>query len=267
MVERMKDNGLLVHLRLWGLKVESKEGWRFRGRPYDFRPRAIIAHHTASNANSGNFGSENIVVNGRVGLSGPLCQFLLGRDGTVKVIAAGYANHAGYGGPKAGIPANQGNTYAIGIEAENNGIGEPWSRAQLNAYYRLCAALLDWLDIDDVSKVIGHKEWTSRKIDPSGINMDKFRDNVRIALNAGPSALRISVSKVQPGQKNADVIKLKKKLYAKGYRGFIVNNNGFGWGLRRAYAKYQRSLGYSGADADGRPGRYSLSRLGFYPTR
>lgn len=267
MTARMKDDGLLIHLRLWGLRVEGKTGWRFRGRPYDFLPRAIIAHHTASNAKSGNFASENIVTYGRSDLKGPLCQFLLGRDGAVKVIATGYANHAGYGGPKAGIPTNQGNTYSIGIEAENNGIGEPWSAEQLNAYYRLCAALLDWIGVDDVSKVIGHKEWTSRKIDPSGINMDKFRYNVQLAYNAGPSALKISVSKVQPGKKNSDVLKLKKKMYAKGYRGFFVNNDGFGLGLKRAYAKYQRSLGYSGSDADGRPGISSLSRLGFYPTK
>ena len=264
MAQKMRNDGLLVHLRRWGLKVEAKEGWRFRGRPYDFKPKAIIAHHTASNAKSGNFGSENTVTNGRPGLPGPLCQFLLGRDGTVKVIAAGYANHAGYGGPLAGIPANQGNTYSIGIEAENNGLGEPWSRAQLNAYYRLCAALLVWMGTKDVEKVIGHKEWApGRKPDPAGINMNNFRYNVKKALAAGPLLPTISLSKVQPGERNTDVVKLKKKLAAKGYRGFIVESTKFGPGLRLAYRKYQRSLGYTGADADGRPGRLSLKKLGF----
>lgn len=264
MALKMRNDGLLIHLRRWGLNVEAAEGWRFRGRPYDFKPRAIIAHHTASNKASGNFGSNNIVTNGREGLPGPLSQFLLGRDGTVRVIAAGYSNHAGYGGPKAGIPANMGNTYAIGIEAENNGIGEPWSAKQLQAYYRLCAALLVWMGTKDVSKVIGHKEWTSRKIDPAGISMNTFRANVQKALDAGPLLPTISISKVQPGKKNSDVLKLKKKLKAKGYSGFLMNET-FGPGTRIAYRKWQRKLGYAGTDADGRPGRLSLKKLGFNP--
>src|SRR5689334_19680361 len=118
MAVKMKNVGLINHLTHWGLKVEERDAWRFRGRPYNFYPRAIICHHTASGADSGNFASESIVTFGRSDLPGPLCQFLLGRDGTVKTIAAGYANHAGYGGPAAGIPEDQGNTYAIGIEAE-----------------------------------------------------------------------------------------------------------------------------------------------------
>src|SRR5690349_5010376 len=182
MATKMKNLGLIDHLRRWGLKVEEKDGWRYRGRPYNFYPRAVICHHTASGSSSGNFASEGVVTAGRSDLPGPLCQFLLGRDGTVKTIAAGYANHAGYGGPMAGIPENQGNTFSIGIEAENNGVGETWSPKQLRAYYRLCAALLDWMGITDVSKVFGHKEWAAgRKIDPAGINMDKFRAQVQKA--------------------------------------------------------------------------------------
>ena len=115
---------IVSHLKEWGLDVVVKDGYKTRGRPYTFTPRAIIAHHTASNSSSGNFASESVVTYGRPGLPGPLCHFLLGRNGQVKIIALGYANHAGYGGPKAGIPKDLGNRYAWGIEAENNGIGE-----------------------------------------------------------------------------------------------------------------------------------------------
>lgn len=263
MVDRMKSDGLLTHLRKWGLKVEAKDGWRFRGRPYNFYPRAIIAHHTASNANSGNFASEGIVTNGRSDLPGPLCQILLGRDGTVKVIAAGYANHAGYGGPRAGIPANQGNTFSIGIEAENNGIGEPWSKAQLNAYYRLCAALLVWIGTRDVSKVIGHKEWTTRKIDPAGINMNYFREQVRKALVQGPTVQTVHLSRLKPGKRNTDVLLVKRRLEKRGIEAGVVTSNFFGSGLVRGYKEWQRHLGYTGAAADGIPGRTSLEKLGF----
>lgn len=267
MAQKMRNDGLLVHLRRWGLKVEAKDGWRYRGRPYNFYPRAIIAHHTASNRNAGNFASESTVTYGRPGLQGPLCHFLLGRDGTVKVIAAGYANHAGYGGPKAGIPANQANTYAIGIEAENDGLGEPWSKAQLLAYYRLCASLLAWMGKSDVNLVIGHKEWApGRKPDPTGINMDDFRKQVKKALDAGPLLPTISLSAVQPGQRGKDVTRLKKKLRNRGYTGFSMKSDKFGLGMRRAYRKYQQNLGYTGRDADGKPGRLSLKQLGYNVT-
>lgn len=253
---------IVTHLREWGLHVQLKPGYRDRGRPYSFKPRAVICHHTASGSLSGNFASESIVTTGRSDLPGPLCQFLLGRDGTVKVIALGYANHAGEGGPRAGIPANLGNSYAYGIEAENNGVGERWSAEQLNAYYRLCAALLDWMNISDVSRVFGHKEWTSRKIDPAGIDMNGFRANVRKALEAGPSVTEVSLKRLKPGNKNVDIRRVKYRLKQRGfYEGAVTKH----WNkrLEYAYAAYQKSLGYKGKNADGIPGRESLEKLGF----
>lgn len=264
MVADMKDIGLINHLRKWGLKVQEKDGWRHRGRPYNFYPRAIIVHHTASGSQSGNFASENIVTYGRSDLPGPLCQVLLGRDGTVKMIADGYANHAGYGGPKEGIPANQGNTYTIGIEAENNGVGEPWSAKQLNAYYRLCAALMVWIGRKDVDRVFGHKEWApGRKIDPNGIDMDKFRAEVRKAMRQGPSVKTVHLSRLKPGKRNNDVLLVKRRLHRKGLSHGDEKSNFFGVGLRHDYQDWQKRLGYEGKDADGIPGKASLQKLGF----
>lgn len=263
MAVKAKNIGLVNHLKVWGLKVEEKDGWRHRGRPYNFYPRAIIAHHTASGAQSGNFASEGIVTTGRPDLGGPLCQFLLGRDGTVKLIAAGYANHAGFGGPRGDIPANMGNTYTFGIEAENNGLGEPWTKQQLNAYYRLCAALLVWMDRKDVNRVFAHKEWApGRKIDPAGIDMNNFRKQVKAALDHGPSVKTVRLSRLQPGNRNVDVVRLKNKLRRKGfYDG--SSTKFFGKNLQRAYAQYQKSLGYTGTDANGVPGKVTLRKLGF----
>lgn len=258
-----KHKGLVKHLQMWGLKVEQKEGWRHRGRPYDFKPKAIIAHHTASNSASGKFASDGIVTSGRPDLPGPLCQILLGRDGTVRLIAAGYSNHAGYGGPKAGMPANMGNTYSYGIEAENNGIGEPWSKAQLNAYYRLCAALLVWMGTKDVNRVIGHKEWTSRKIDPAGINMDNFRNQVRKALNHGPSVKTVKLSKLKPGKRNSDILRVKKRLAKKGFSQNDGESKFFGNAMKQDFRAFQLSRGLKGKQADGIPDKASLKKLGF----
>jgi N-acetyl-anhydromuramyl-L-alanine amidase AmpD len=188
---------------------------------------------------------------------------LLGRDGTVKVIALGYANHAGTGGPHAGIPENQGNTYLYGIEAENNGVGERWPAKQLNAYYRLCAALLDYMNISDVERVFGHKEWTRRKIDPAGINMNEFRRRVKVALKAGPSVDTLSLSRLKPGKKNADVVKLKRALRKRGYYDAPKDTNFYGGVLRDAVKKFQKAQGWKGRDADGIPGAGTLNKLGF----
>jgi hypothetical protein len=259
-----KTDGLIRHLRHWGLRVEEKDGWRARERPYGFYPKAVIAHHTASNSSSGNFASEAVVTFGRPDLPGPLCQFLLGRDGTVKIIAGGYSNHAGYGGPRAGIPANQGNTYAYGIEAENNGIGEKWSAKQLNAYYRLCAALLAWIGTKDVSKVFGHKEWApGRKIDPAGINMDNFRKQVKAALDQGPTIPTIRLSRVKPNKRNNDVLLLKTRLWQKGFLDKKPTQNFYGKNVERAFREFQRSIGRRGDELTGIPGRYTLQKLGF----
>ncbi|MCP4307700.1 MAG: N-acetylmuramoyl-L-alanine amidase, partial [bacterium] len=79
-----------------------------------------------------------------------------------------------------------GNYYFIGIEAENNGTGEPWSDAQIDLYVRGCAALCNHFGWDPFTTVWQHGEWTSTKIDTAFINprigWDEFRDSVWMAM-------------------------------------------------------------------------------------
>lgn len=159
-----------------GLTVKVEPGWNTHGYAFTGPVRGIIAHHTATPATApGDYPSLRVVRDGRSDLAGPLSQLGLGRSGTVYILAAGRANHAGSGS----YPGLSGNADTIGIEAEHPGvISYPWPVAQLAAYYRLCAALLDHLDLP-VDRLIGHKEWTSRKVDPIGLNMDKFRSDVQ----------------------------------------------------------------------------------------
>lgn len=251
------------HLRRWGLKVvEVVNGWQHNGRPYDFSPVAVVCHHTASNKNSGNFGSKSIVINGRSDLPGPLAQILLGRNGDVIVVTGGRANHAGAGGPAGHMYRGDGNTQSFGIEAENDGIGEPWSKAQMNAYYRLCAALLNIMGRTDVSRVIGHKEWTPQKIDPD-FNMDAFRRNVHKALHHGSSVKTVHLSRLKPGKRNSDVLLVKHALTKHGFSRNDNKSKYFGKAVRDDYRHWQFHLGYRGSDADGIPGKTSLEKLGF----
>lgn len=165
-------------LREKGLEVIEISGWKTRGSSY-FYPKGVVAHHTASNKNSGPVPALYTCIYGRPDVSGPLCQVLIGRDSKCRVIASGRANHAGYGGWR-GL---SGNTHVLGIEVENNGIGEPWSAQLMDTYFKAAAALLEGIRKDH-TWVCGHKEWTWRKIDPYPVNMKMFRNSVKNEIGA-----------------------------------------------------------------------------------
>jgi hypothetical protein len=179
------------HLLLWlpavltaaGLNVQTVKGWEKRGGAGVFGPlRGVLCHHTASNRKAGNMPSITILRDGRPDLAGPLCQLGLARDGTYFVIAAGRASHAG-----AGVwnGVTSGNSHLLGIEAENDGIGEPWPAVQMDAYRRGVAAICHRLNLP-VAMVAGHKEYATpkgRKIDPT-FDMDQFRRDVFAILQA-----------------------------------------------------------------------------------
>lgn len=161
-----------------GYPVVEVAGWKTRGRPGGMSDiRTITAHHTANGGARGDYPSLRVVRDGRPGLPGPLAQLGVGVGGTIYVIAAGKCNHAG-----ASRSSDYLNGHAIGIEAEAVGVPgakRDWPPAQMDAYSRLCAALVDEFDLS-VSDVRGHKETCSphgRKSDPS-FAMDGFRRRV-----------------------------------------------------------------------------------------
>lgn len=164
-------------LRAAGLPVREVAGWRTRGHgAMHDQVLGVLAHHTAGAA-TGLYPSERVVVQGRPGLEGPLCNLGLDRAGTWIVVAAGQAWHAG-SGSISWCPANQGNSRLIGVEAESVGTRDDWSAAQRQSYPRGVAALLAHLRLP-ASRAIGHKEWApSRKIDPAFWDMNTFRADV-----------------------------------------------------------------------------------------
>lgn len=148
-----------------GYAVEYEPGWEDRGRPGTFEPQGLVCHHTADRA----YGSDYAILSairdgidqGGSWLAGPLAQFGLGRSGTVYVVAAGKANHAGPGGWN-GLT---GNAIVWGIEAANDGIGEPWPADQLDAYLSLATALARHTGFGP-EYICRHAEWsTAGKID------------------------------------------------------------------------------------------------------
>jgi len=164
---------LAAACRKSGLKVVEADGWRSRGHDQFNSIETIVCHHTAGPKGGGNYPSYNTVLYGRPGLSGPLAQLGLGRDGTVYVFAAGVAWHAG-----TVKSSSYDNWHAIGIEAEHDGVS-PWPKKQVEAYARLCAALAEHYNVKQ-THVLGHKEVCSppgRKIDPN-FSMPAFRKKV-----------------------------------------------------------------------------------------
>lgn len=153
------QTGVVEALHDHGLTVGFVPGWETRGSS-SFNPKGHVVHHDAGN----NWTTPpGILIAGRSDLPGPLCNFALGRDGKVWMVAAGRANHAGTGSWRGLV----GNSSVWGTEANNRGTGEVWPDVQIDAYARLCAATCDYSGFS-AEMVCRHAEWTSRKIDAWG---------------------------------------------------------------------------------------------------
>ncbi|MEW2487204.1 peptidoglycan-binding protein [Streptomyces sp. NPDC048411] len=237
----------------------------------------VMLHHTAGRD------SLTLCRDGTAALPGPLCIGLVAKDGTVHLAGYGRTNHAGAGSsavfdavraerPLPGPPgpdAVDGNTHFYGFEIENLGNGhDPYPAAQLAAVERLSAALCrahGW----SAASVIGHKEWTGRKIDPSfsmpGMRMRiEARLGVRPVPPAAPSYAPFpGAGFFVPGRRSDLVTAVGRRLVAEGCGRYHVGP-GPVWGEADvlSYAAWQRRLGYVGAAADGVPGRASWDRLG-----
>lgn len=163
-------------LRKAGLNVIEQDGWQDRGHGDMGKIFGILAHHTAECRDDDTQPALKTITHGRVDLLGPLAHLGLGQAGDYYMIAAGKAWHAGKGEWHGVV---DGNTHLIGIEAENDGIGEAWPEVQMEAYAKGCAAIAKYCGFGSVM-VAGHKEWAlprGRKCDPS-FPMPEFRQRV-----------------------------------------------------------------------------------------
>lgn len=165
-------------LREYNLDVVEHDGWQTRGSSWFF-PKGVVGHHTGGAAGK-DVPSLDICINGRADLRGPLCHVLISRSAQCHIIAAGRANHAGSGSWN-GLT---GNRSVFGVEVENTGLGEPWKPDVVRAFDMAAAALLDGLGVSS-EYYCGHKEWTSRKIDPEGLDMNAQRARIQQILDTG----------------------------------------------------------------------------------
>ncbi|MEU1309955.1 peptidoglycan-binding protein [Streptomyces cinnamoneus] len=277
-----------------GITVVETGDWREhnRNRKGAWGPvNGVIIHHTVT---SGTASSVELCYDGYEELPGPLCHGVIAKDGTVHLVGNGRANHAGTGDgnvldavvnetrpPRPTADDTDGNAHFYGFECINLGDGDdPWPDVQLEAIERVSAALCrahGW----GAASVIGHREWTDTKIDPVGFAMDDLRDAIaeRLGGLTGTNAL-------DPGQEldvpaagtayepfpgagffraGADspvVTTMGHRLVEEGCSAY-AQGPGPHWteADRQSYAAWQRKLGFTGSDADGRPGRTSWDAL------
>nr|WSY49470.1 N-acetylmuramoyl-L-alanine amidase [Streptomyces sp. NBC_00886] len=286
----------LTALKAEGLSVHEHSGWRTHNRDSatgkTFGPViGVLIHHTAGH------GDKELCYKGRSDLPGPLCHSWLGKTAGLWMIGHGRANHAGAVDldvlnalraekrlPHDDQADADGNDCLYGLEIENLGNGkDPYPDAQYHQAVLWAAALCrahGWSE----KAVAGHKEVQPGKVDPS-FDMDDFRADVKKQLavtktapgkptgSAGKPRVDLSrligAAKSDPGGKQGHVSYMagtnltEAALVKLGYLAKTYAGDGsFGSTTVAAYAKWQHHLGYTGADANGIPGKISLSRLG-----
>lgn len=174
----------IIHLfQLEGIKYVETSGWRTREVAGAFTPVGVCNHHTASQSLTPT-PSLQIVQTGRSDLSGPLCNFLVGRNALCYLISDGRAHDTGKGSgvvltevrmdkatprnaaARGLVDDTDGNNWFYDIEVENNGTGEPYSPAALDTLVRINAAICKGYGWTEKS-TIQHRWWTRRKIDMS----------------------------------------------------------------------------------------------------
>ena len=243
-----------------GVKYKKVSGWASRGHGTMGSIQSVICHHTAG-PKSGNSPSLNVVAYGRPGLSGPLAQLFLARDGTVYLVAAGVSYHAG-----RVSSSRYANSHAIGIEAEATGL-DSWPAHQINEYAKLCKALIKEFGLS-TSRVRGHKEVAvprGRKPDPN-FNMSQFRKKVGgakggVSSGGGTSGGSRSYKTVAYGKtlgkwdKGDPVKDWQDFLVAQGYK--LKVDGYFGDDTVSATRSYQKKVGVT---VDGLAGNDTISK-------
>lgn len=179
-----------ARLRAAGVVVREASGWQNRGNGQTSAYEGGLVHHTATGFGIAlpGTGVGNLLINGRDDLKGPLCNYAGNDDGSVTVIAAHPANHAGASGGRSMGPlpvTSLFNRRVLGLE-----IVYPGTVPMLGPQYRTAViwgrAVADVVGRGDVERIRAHAETSiTGKWDPGyapsrTYNMIEFRDAIRV---------------------------------------------------------------------------------------
>ncbi|MFZ3569409.1 N-acetylmuramoyl-L-alanine amidase [Streptomyces sp. BH034] len=284
-IKALRDEGLVV------VEVGDWEHHNRAGHGAWGPLNGVMIHHTVT---SGSSRTVAICRDGHSNLPGPLCHGVITKDGRVHLVGYGRANHAGLGDDdvlravinETELPGDNeantdGNARFYGFECENLGNGDdPWPAAQLLAIEKAAAALCrahGW----SARSVIGHLEWQPGKVDPKGFTMASMRSRIAKRLGTAapseplpePKRPVVDLSQLSAAARSnpkakgqpvtyAGVRTVEAALVDEGLLSKTYSDGHYGTTTVTAYAAWQRRCGYSGAAADGIPGRTTLARLG-----
>lgn len=160
-------------LRAAGLNVVEYPGWQTRanksGSFGEGRPWGVMWHHDAASASASNQARADYeAVNAS---DAPICNVHVMRDASVWVLAAGRTNTNGKGSgvqwSKGSVPNDSMNSYAVGMELSNNGVGQEYPAAQIDAAIAASNAINTAYG-NLPTDVATHFQWApTRKIDPA----------------------------------------------------------------------------------------------------
>jgi hypothetical protein len=186
-----------------GLRVTFEPGWETRGNGYTGRYVGVSVHHTGTPSSVSNpFPTRRLLREGRDDLSGPLCNSAGPADGSIHVMAAHAANHAGASGGRSMGPlpvTRLFNPLVWGHEIDYAG-SVPMLTAQYRAAVLWSIAVLQALrehgqiSSADPQRIRAHAETSiTGKWDPGDapgrtINMTAFRAATRVLQEDDMSA-------------------------------------------------------------------------------
>ncbi len=232
--KRFSAREFLRLLDLWQIPYHVNPGWSEhnhddRQSPLDLE--MLVVHHTGDDAPDD--ADLRVLWWGRSDLPGPLCTGGIRDDGTLELVSWGTSYHAGPGAanvlaavrngysanpPSPGPDSINGNRISMGWETMYSGKQAP-TGAATDTLIRLNAAIcwrLGW----PATRVIGHREWTSRKPDPGSLNMATLRSRIQKAINDAPPRKVAEETGDEMGDR--EVLTYDGKAYER--RGFLVRH-------------------------------------------
>ena len=219
MARPLKPREILAAFDQWGVPHDQSNGWKTRSNRSGWSRRGVsgcMHHHTGGD--SSDAAERAFIIRGDPPKKpGPLANFGVTDDGRIDIIAAGAANHAGNGDPRVLRAVQQesfdrfpprtrmqhktpgaigGNGKFYGWETYYGDGSDPTiNDKQYRVLILSTAAIISALDAIDGPEtrwtgksVIGHKEWSTNKHDPAGVDMSVDRADVDWCLTHGPEA-------------------------------------------------------------------------------
>lgn len=252
-------NAVVAGLRAHGVPVKFHPGWESRGNGQSSAYQGLIWHHTATGFS---VNAPSILVNGRSDLRGPLCNTSGNSDGSITIVAAHPANHAGASGGRSMGPlpkTGSFNRLVWGHEIVYPGV-QPMTDAQYRSATILGAVVSQILGRPNADWCRGHMETSiTGKWDPGYANgktydLNKMRaDTVAVMRGARPPATSDGDDELDANQARMlaeihreSTQRLKRRIggstYSDTVMGYAMNADSYGYRATEALARLEAQV-------------------------